>query len=94
MLIGYALLLVMPIISLVVLGISGIFFLYFWAGVIVSCYNSRKLGSHEFTERMIHKSSAPPFPGYANEYFVIEDQSTLTYFQTNNKMELYLKLKS
>lgn len=45
----YALILILPISSLVALILSGIFFLYYWTGVIVFCYNKNKLGTHEFT---------------------------------------------
>lgn len=62
----YVLILIMPFISAVNLGISGIYFLYYWAGIIVVCINNSRLGAHQFTERMVPQNKAPPFEGQLN----------------------------
>ena len=92
MLLAYVGLLILPIISLIVLGISAIFFLYFWAGVVVSCINKSKLDDHDFTERMVYETNAPPFPGYVNEHFEVRKQSTIAYYTQNNMMSFYTQL--
>ena len=90
----YVAILILPIISLIVLGISAIFFLYFWAGVIVSCINRSRLGNHKFTERMVHEVNAPPFPGYVNEYFEFKKDKAMAYYSKNNKMSFYAELQT
>ena len=43
---------------------------------------------------MIHESQAPPFPGYVNEYFSIESEVTLTYYQQSNTLrEFFVHVK-
>jgi hypothetical protein len=66
MLFLYICILFIPIISTVTLGISGIFFLYYIAGLIVKCYNNKKLGTHEYTERMVPETLSPPFTKFYN----------------------------
>ena len=67
----YIALLIAPIISAIVFGISAIFFIFYCSGLIVFCPNEKNLEGHEFTERMVHESQAPPFPDFVNEFFRI-----------------------
>ena len=90
----YVAILILPIISLIVLGISAIFFLYYWAAIVVVCINNSRLDDHKFTERMIYETDAPPFPGYVNEYFEVKEQSTIAYYTQNNKMSFYTQLQT
>ena len=94
MLLVYIAILILPIISLIVLGLSAIFFLYFWAGIVVVCINRSRLGHHQFTERMVYETNAPPFPGYVNEYFEVKEQSTVAYYAQNNRMSFYTQLQT
>lgn len=85
MIIIYVLFLILPIISLITLIISGMFFLYYWAGVIVFCYNKSQLGDHSYTEKMVPACEAPPFDT-KNEFFLVKAEQTVAYYRQNNRM--------
>lgn len=59
----YLLMLIMPYVSPVSFALSGLLFLYYWVAVLVFLKNKCKLGKHEFTEKMVPASQAPPFSG-------------------------------
>ena len=86
----YVALLIAPIVSPIVFGISAIFFIYYCCGLIVYCVNVKKLDGHEFTERMVHESRAPPFPNFVNKYFRIEEQTAIAYYEQSSSLQAFL----
>ena len=43
---------------------------------------------------MIPEKNAPPFPGYVNEYFSFEEQTTIAFFHKSKELEaFFLELK-
>ena len=44
---------------------------------------------------MIPEKNAPPFPGYVNEYFSFEEQTTTAFYHKSKELEaFFLELKN